>query len=267
MKCCFIVGLLFWGLISAAAQDAAELPGQATAQGATAGQLNPAGKDAIKRALLSRAVQLKADRHRITPEAATVYVALAEQLGAPSDFVQLLAEEKGTPMAGRAAYDHRQVMEEVTQGYGVDALQIRLFVEGLKMETQKIEEVIAWLPVRDLFNLSTAEQLKTLRQETLPEKLEELCALYRKMLDVYLTIDSRETADAAAQKLLPCLPELDRTAPIRMLLRRVGPRRFPGYDEIVGQIARRLSARRKELFESSFYASARMKALDALLCF
>ena len=42
MKCCFIVGLLFLGLIPAAAQDEAELPGQTTAREATAGQLNPA---------------------------------------------------------------------------------------------------------------------------------------------------------------------------------------------------------------------------------
>lgn len=266
MKCCFIVGLLFLGLIPAAAQDEAELPGQTTAREATAGQLNPAEKDAIKRALLSRAVRLRAERHRITPEAAEAYIALAKQLGAPADFVEILAEEKEEPLAGRAAYEHRQRMEEATQRYGVDALQIRLFVEGLQMEAQKIEEVIDWLPVRDLFNLSTSEQLK-MRKETLPEKLGELCALYRKMLEVYNTIDSRGAADSAAQRLLSCLPELERTVPIRTLLRRVGSHRLPGYDEIVGDIAHRLSVRRMELLESSFYASARMRALDALLCF
>ena len=54
---------------------------------------------------------------------------------------------------------------------------------------------------------------------------------------------------------------------IARLLRKVGSRRLPGYDKIVGDVAHRLSARRKELFESSFYASIRMGALDALLCF
>lgn len=229
--------------------------------------LSAAQKDAVKRVLLARAVQIKVNRHRITPEAAAANVALAKQLGAPDEFVGALIREMGHPLAGRAAYDHRQQMEEMTQEYEIDALQIRLFVEGLQVEPGKIAEVIDWLPVRDLFNLATLEQLKLLRGDTLPGKLTELQALYEKMLEVYNTINSRETADAAAQTLLSCLPELDRTASIRMLLRRMGSHRLPGYDEIVGDIARRLSSRRRELFESSFYASVHMEALDALLCF
>lgn len=229
--------------------------------------LPAAQKDAVKRVLLARAVQIKANRHRITQEAAADYVALAKRLEAPEDFVEILTREKAGSMVGRTAYEHRQMMEETTRKYGIDALQIRLFIEGLREGTQKIGDLLDWLPVRDLFNLVTTDQLKILREDVLPEKLEELRGLYQKMLDVYDTIDSRETADAAASALLIYLPEFDRTAPIRLLLRKVGSRRLPGYDKIVGDVAHRLSVRRKELFESSFYASIRMGALDALLCF
>ncbi len=224
-------------------------------------------RDAIKRTLLARAVRLTEDQHRITPDSAQKTLTLARQLGVPGDFLSLLSREAGVPMGGRAAYEHRQAMQALSEHYGIDALQIRLFAEGLRNNRREAEQLISWLPMRYLFNTITEEKKAVLNEETRRAYLEALRGMYAKMLEIYATVSSHDSAEAAAEQLLGCLPDMDRTLPIRFVIRRVGARRVPEYDEIVGEVAHAISVQRKRLFESAFYSSQRMAALDALLCF
>lgn len=217
----------------------------------------------IKRVMLRRCVRMCAERHRYTRENAAESAALARELHAPEALVHLLQLEAGGTLSGRKQYDCRQLLEKVQQAYGVDALGIRLFVEGLRYPQEELYRVVEALPLETVFNLLPAGAPE---QEELLRQCATLADTYAQMVEVYSGVNSREQADAAAARLIPLLHAHDETLPLRMRILNVSPDMLPAkYADLLQPKSELLKEQRRRLRETAYYGSPLLAALDYLL--
>ena len=216
--------------------------------------------DAVKRVMLERMIRLKEEKHRLSRENSEHCLKRAKELGAPPAFVK---ETAGTLM-GREVYAHNEEMKRLLLLYGVDELQVRLFVEDMKCSAAEAFLIAAWLPVHDVFEV--VPEKMNMDEKEMRQQLTVLREVYGRMADVYKDVKSRETAEAAAESLLPLLSKLRPTASLRCILSRIEKDRVPLYREIVVPSKDQLVRQRALLRESNFYGSHRLAALDSLLC-
>ena len=226
-------------------------------------QERTAAATAIKRVMFRRFLRLREERHRLTQENTAETAALAEQLKAPAVFCTLLKLEAAAPLSGRDLYDYRQILNKTLAAYGVDALQIRLFVEDISCPPARLQAIVDTLPVEAVFNLLPRQQID---DRELESQIVLLVNTYARLVQLYKDIANREQADAAALELHGLLQEYSATAPLRMLLtERRNPRMQAIYEE-VGLAARRaLNQERTRLQECAYYGSYALAVLDYLL--
>ena len=227
-------------------------------------QRKEAQSDAVKRVMLERMIRLKEEKHRLSRENSEHCLKRAKELGAPPAFVNLLEKETAGTLMGREVYVHNEEMKRLLLLYGVDELQVRLFVEDMKCSAAEAFLIAAWLPVHDVFEV--VPEKMNMDEKEMRQQLTVLREVYGRMADVYKDVKNRETAEAAAESLLPLLSKLRPTASLRCILSRIEKDRVPLYREIVVPAKDQLVRQRALLRESNFYGSHRLAALDSLLC-
>ena len=158
---------------------------------------------------------------------------------------------------------HQQALHKLVLSYGVDALQIRLFVEGLPFTTDELSGIASWLPLESVFNMVTLDT--NTAEEDISFQLTTVADTYARIADAYEAVSNRAQADAAAQELLGVLPLVDATYPVRLMLQQKDVRILPLYERIVQPVLERFVPIRRRLMESDFYGSRRLAAVDYLL--
>ena len=222
-----------------------------------------AAREAVKRVVFARLVRQKEDARRLTRENSAACVALARQLNAPQALVELLQMEAEQQLSGRLLYDHRLAFNNLVRAYGVDALQIRLFTEGMHVSDKDLREICDWLPKEHLFNLVPETPVPT---EELLVQLSLLGEIYAQIDHLYKGVTDKEQADAAAQSLLDSLQSFDATAPVRkVLIDRKVPRVTAVFQQLLLPIMQQLSEQRTRLQQADFFGSRHLAALDYLL--
>lgn len=222
-----------------------------------------AARSAIKKVIFLQTARLKHERHRLTAENAKESAKLSAESEAPAEFTRMMQLQTERPLNSRDGYEHARRLEQILQAYGVDALQIRLFIEGNRCTLAELRALAEWLPYADVFDL--------VQDATLPDdaelyaQMDTLQAIYRSMEEIYRSVETKEQADAAADALLPQLAEYKKTLPLRLLLQRLDVDRFLPYQQRVGKIAKLLITQKKRLNEVAFYGSRKLEVLDALL--
>lgn len=221
-----------------------------------------ATREAVKQVMLARTMRLKEEDARLTAENMTEGLALAEKLHAPQPFVRLLQSEASGALTASKRHELRRELQSTVAAYGVDVLQMRLFVEWMPFPAKEVRATLEWLPKADLFNLVAKET----RLDVLEEQLTVLCGVVHRMNEVYECVTNREQADAAAEKLTELLHEFESTAPVRMALLDASSRQLEAsHRRIVGAEADRLAELRRRLRETGYFNSPRLAALDYLL--
>ena len=219
---------------------------------------------AIKRVMLRHTIRLKEERHRYTRENAAECVALAEQLRAPEPFIRLLKVAAAEQLSGRDLYDYQQTLSRLLRAYMVDALAIRLFVEGVRFPAEELRRVADALPVESVFNLLPAQGVVS--DEDAELHLTTLADMGVQIAELYKGITNREQADKVAQELLRFLPVYDLTAPTRMALASQKSSRLHGlYQRIVEPVGQVLTEPRRRLHEANYFGSALLASLDYLM--
>lgn len=220
-----------------------------------------AARQSVKQVMLRRIIRLKAERRRLTPENSAACVALAAQLHAPAELVELLRLETAGPLGGRDLYEHSQALSKLVHAYGVDDLQIRLFVEGLNFTPQEWADIAEWLPTESVFNMVSR---RSVTNEELEFQFTLLADLYSRLAAEYEEITNREQADAAAERLLGLLHSYDAVMPARLVLsgaRGEAPS-ASATDSLLQPVIRQLVKQRQRLREADFFGSRRLAALD-----
>lgn len=259
MKRMLAIALLAGGVW--AAEDAAPQPSpQETTPAWTEAR---AAAASVKRVMLMRCIRMCAERHRYTRENAAASAALAQELHAPAELVQLLQREAEESLSGRALHDQRRAMERLLRSYHVDELGLRLFVEAMHCTPEEQAKVAEALPMEVVFNLlpkQKATEAELLRQCDL------LADNWNRMVQAYTEVQNREQAQEAAQKLLALLAAHDETMPLRATLRGARPNELPSpYALRLGPLMVALTAQRRRLYEVNYYGSPLLAAVDYLL--
>ena len=218
---------------------------------------------AMKQVMFRRFLRLREERHRLTRENIAESAALAGQLNTPAIFRELLSLEAAEPLIGRDLYDYKQALNKTLAAYGVDALQIRLFVEGLRYPAAELTAAFEKLPIESVFNLLP---MGTYSRAVLEEQLSALAGIYAQQLELYSSIVNPEQAVAASASLAALLPAYEATTPVRMvLISKENESLMARYQQLVQSTRHELNQQRKRLLESGFYGSAALAALDYLL--
>lgn len=271
MRCSWFILLVSGGVLMA---QQPEPPAPAPQQPAVAAtpdlvsalpeQERLAAREAIKQVMMQRTIRLKDDRRRLTRANAEASAAQAEQLHAPEALVNLLKKEAAL-LSGEpgSLYECRQTLSKVVAAYGVDELQIRLFVEGLDFSGKEMREVVDWLPLQYAFNLVNVDP--ELDSE-LEGQLTALVDLYAQVAETYRGVADKEQADAAAQALLSLMEIHDTVAPLRYKMQSGGSTRLHMlYERLVIPVLQEISPIRMRLIEAGYYGSRHLAALDYLI--
>ena len=221
------------------------------------------GATAIKRVMLRRTIRLREEHRRQTRENAAECAVLAKLIGAPQIFVQLMEIEAAEQLGGRDLYDYQQALNKLLSAYGIDALQMRLFVEDLHFTTEELRHVADELPMEDVFNLVPPQELSA---KDLEAQLQILDTFYTEQEKLYSEVTNREQADAVVAALIPLMHSFNATAPLRLHLAKYkNAQTMMLYERIVLPVWRKLSAHRMRLIEANYYGSSRLAAFDTLL--
>ena len=216
----------------------------------------------VKQVLLQRALRQKDDGARLLPENAAECLALAERIGAPEPLVQMLRLEAGG-LHGRDLYEYRQAFSRLTAAYGVDALQMRLCTEQLSLSTAELRRAFEGIPLEHIFDLVPISEPD---EEEITRQMSTLASVYNRLADALAGVTDRVSADAAAEALIPLLPDFNSTLLSRLRVEQGSQYIFlKNYASIVAPVVERLERIRRPIAESAFYGSSKLTLLDYLL--
>lgn len=225
---------------------------------------------ALKLVLLERALRARAERHRVSEANLAACAELAAREGAPRKAVEWLREMAEGNVSPRRRYVLNGALASLVELYAVDELAVRYFVEACGLGGEELRELLPWLPLESLFQLTPTDALSPANrmsdQRLTREMLAELEEGLRRVHD-------RESADAAAEALRPLLL-LQETVMRSRLAEQEGQGRGREGAAFAGQDLCRpwersmrlhLSGERQRLREVRFFGSSRLQALDYLL--
>ncbi len=219
---------------------------------------------ALKQVLLRRMARALGEHSRVTRENHAEAAALAKKLGAPGVFEALLrSQTAGLPLRDR--YLAEQAESCLLAAYGVDARELRFFVEGCGLSAQQLKELASWLPLPTLFNLLPPQQVGLV--STAQRHQDYLAEVWvrRDLAAIAKEIHDRKSADTAADAMLPALLRhvsalpglLSGPPPPASVLTLYGLHARAAYEQWVLE--------RTRLVEQKFFGSPRLQALDYLL--
>ncbi len=222
---------------------------------------------AIKTVWMERLIRAREQRNRITPENIARVAGLAQAMGAPDAFTEALRRQVAGDVSAVERHLLELALQWVLESYGVNAREMRFFVEGCGLTPAQLREVVAWLPLAALFRLPAAkgQGRAALASSQGAEYVASLVAL-RDSTQVLRSVSDRETADAAAEALLPILlcslsaRESLMAAPPHEREELEAP--YAPFARPVNEAAAR---ERSRLEKQRWFGSPRLQALDYLL--
>ncbi len=218
---------------------------------------------ALKAVWLERLIRAREERNRVTRENLSRCALLAQKEGAPASFVKMLRTQASGALSYRERHQLDMAQQDLLAAYGVDAREMRFFVEGAELSNEQLRDVAAWLPLASLFNLpATAEEAAS---ADLGQSYASLLAGLRELAAVWEGVTDTASADAAADALLPVL-ERHLTA-LRPLLvvsdaqRDAAIAPYAAEAAMVNEVCNRARAR---MLEHAWFGSLRLQVLDYL---
>ncbi|MBE6418049.1 MAG: hypothetical protein E7033_06240 [Akkermansiaceae bacterium] len=231
---------------------------------ALAPELRQQQASAIKRVLLLRELQCKADGYYTTPGNYMACAALAAKLGAPPAFVALLqvgAEVEDLSVARQDAM--LQGLEHLSDLYAVDPMGIRLYAESNLATPEELADFTARLPLAALFNVV---DVSTRSAEQFSADLDAVAVLYQEMLQLYTTITSPEQAQAAIPQMESLVARFGTVYPGLMLApQHVQQNLSARYEEKILPLLPPLKEQRARVRDAAFYGNAYWRVLDSFI--
>lgn len=219
---------------------------------------------AMKRVLLLRELQCKADAYYTTPGNYMAAAALAAKLEAPPAFVALLQAGTGVENMSVAQQDALlQGIERLCVLYAVDSMGIRLYAESELATPEELADFTATLPLGGVFNLVDVQGRTT---EQFAADLAEVAALYREMLQLYASITTPEQAQAAIPQMEALVARFGVVYTGLMLApQQVQQKLGPQYAEKILPQLPLLKEQRARVREAAFYGNAYWRVLDSFI--
>ncbi len=162
-------------------------------------------QSALKAVWLERLIRAREERNRVSRENLSRCAMLARRLGAPAVFAEMLRRQAAGALPNRERYLLERAQQEFLSAYGVDARELRFFVEGCGLSPAQLREVAAWLPLPALFNELPAAAGEELSSRSLAMNYVELMAARRDLAAVWRSATDAASAEAAAEASLPLL--------------------------------------------------------------
>ncbi len=219
----------------------------------------------LKSIWLERLIRAREERNRVTRENLAACARMAAQLGAPEVFTDSFRRLSAGDLPARERYLLGDSQQRVLEAYGVDARELRYFVEASGLSPEQLREVVAWLPLPGLFDVAPGAQVLSPRE--VGEHYVALLAVRRDLAAVWKGVHDRESADAAAEALLPVLlRHLSAMRPLMAVpMEARAPELLAPYMRFAAPVNAACARERARLQEVGFYGSARLQALDYLL--
>ncbi len=221
---------------------------------------------ALKAVWLERLIRAREERSRVSRENLARAAQLAGEWGAPAAFVEMLRLQASGSLPYRQRHLLESAQECLLRAYGVDAREMRFFVEGSRLSAEHLRDVVAWLPLPALFNLRAAEGEEAASAAELQACGRELIAVRTQWLSALRGVSDQASADAAAEALLPALARYQLA--MGTLLRANGSPAAAGlsfYAQQLEWLKASCDRERSRMLEHSWYGSHRLQVLDYLL--
>lgn len=222
---------------------------------------------ALKRALVYRTSQAKADRGRITAENNRATAQLASHLGAPACFVRYLELLADGNLSRRQEYAVEQALRFLLQEtYTIDTLQIRLVSESLQLPAREHTLCMLQLPVGAMFDMVPGRHSS---RERLLSDITTMSSTLAKAERLLAQVQDTASADYAASRLLSLIPIWETTAQTRLHGTTQGTE-LSSYekwavDVLLTPATRRMLEQRRRLQKAGWFGSARLQTVDELL--
>lgn len=219
---------------------------------------------AMKRVLLLRELQCKADGYYTTPGNYMACALLAAKLGAPPSFVALLQVGAGVESLSVFRQDAMlQGLEHLNVLYAVDTMGIRLYAESDLASPEELADFTARLPLAALFNVVDVSA-RTVEQFS--ADMDEVAALYQEMLQLYTSITSQEQAQAAIAQMESLVARFGEVYPALMLAPQHVQQHLSGrYAEKIIPLLPSLKEQRTRVRDAAFYGNAYLRVLDSFI--
>lgn len=229
---------------------------------ALAPEVRVAQASALKTVLLSQMLRMLRDEHRLTPENLRQSADAARVAGAPLYWQQAMLALAGGVLSPRERRELEKSLETFYGLYGVDVLALRLFVETSRLSADEIAEVLPSLPLEPLFNLPAHEAASARNLAAQAEALKEVFSALQTGLS---SAHDKDSAEAAADSLIPFLTLYDRTQKLRLAHPEEQVEAFAAYRDFFPPAAKAIREQRTRLFNAGYFSSPRLRAVDYLL--
>lgn len=222
---------------------------------------------ALKRALVYRTSQAKADRGRITAENNRATAQLASHLGAPACFVRYLELLADGNLSRRQEYAVEQALRLLLQEtYTIDTLQIRLVSESLQLPAREHTLCMLQLPVGAMFDMVPGRHTP---RERLLSDITAMSSTLVEVERVLSLVRDAASAESAASRLQALIPIWETTAQTRLHGTTQGTE-LSSYEKWAVEVlltpaTRRVLEQRRRLHQAGWFGSSRLQTVDELL--
>lgn len=222
---------------------------------------------ALKRALVYRTSQAKADRGRITAENNRATALLARHLGAPDSFVRYLELLADGNLSRRQEYAVEQALRLLLQEtYTIDTLQIRLVSESLQLPAREHTLCMLQLPVGAMFDMVPGRHTP---RERLLSDITAMSSTLGEVERVLSLVRDAASAESAVSRLQALIPIWETTAQTR-LQGTTQEAELSSYEKWAVEVlltpaTRRVLEQRRRLHQAGWFGSSRLQTVDELL--
>lgn len=229
---------------------------------ALAPELRVAQATALKTVLLGQMLRMLREDHRLTPGNLLQSADAAGVAGAPLFWQQAMQALAGGMLSPRERRELEKSLETFYGLYGVDVLALRLFVETSQLSVDEIAELLPSLPMEPLFNFPVR---KASAAADLADQAGALKEVFSALLTALESVHDKDSADAAADALIPFLALYDRTQNLRLANPEEQIKAFAPYRDFFPAAVQGINGQRARLFNAGYFSSPRLRALDYLL--
>ncbi len=221
---------------------------------------------ALKSVWMERLIRAREERNRVSRESLSRSVVLARKAGAPAAFVDLLRRQSAGMLPAQERYLLDSAQQTLLASYGVDAREMRFFVEASELSPEQLRDVAAWLPLPALFNAPAEGGQPPASPRELGANFVEYLAVRRDLGAVWQGVRDRESADAAADALLSALVRhVSAMRPLMAVPEEQRATALAPYAKFASVVNAASVRERARLQEHGWYGSHRLQALDYLL--
>lgn len=225
-------------------------------------ELRVAQTSALKTVMLGQTLRLVREQHRLTPENLRDSADAARMAGAPLFWQQAMRALASGSLSPRERRELENRIQDFYRQFGVDALALRLFVETSGLSADEINDLLPRLPMEPLFNLPPQERATAADLAAQAGALKEVFSALMTRLE---SVHDKDSADAAADALIPFLSLFDRTQQLRLSGPKEQVEAFSAYRDFFPPAAQTILEQRLRLHNAAYFSSPRLRALNYFL--